>query len=101
MSVYLSMMVPLVARRESTGTTSRRAGKGSSPADRSVGVLSCRSTPKSSSTSDPALADAQPDGETLLVRRDGHDALSSTNLSSRPTPPSNSVLLWTERTRRR
>ena len=37
--VYLSLMVPLVVRRESTGDEVPAAGKGSSPADRSAGLL--------------------------------------------------------------
>jgi len=74
--VYLSLMVPLVVRRESTGENVPAAGKGSSPADRSAGLLVLQINaqkqlypliqfwPMQSRTA-----------ETLLVRRDGNDAL--------------------------
>jgi PAS domain S-box-containing protein len=74
--VYLSMMVPLVARRESTGDNVPAAGKGSSPADRSVGVLVLQINaqkqlyPLIQHWPTPSRT-----AETLLVRRDGHDAL--------------------------
>ncbi len=74
--VYLSVMVPLVVRRESIGDRVQAAGKGSSPADRSAGLLVLHIN---------AQKDLYPmiqrwptpsrTAETLLVRRDGTDAL--------------------------
>ena len=83
--VYLSMMVPLVVRRESTGENVPAAGKGSSPADRSAGLLVLQINaqkqlypliqfwPMQSRTA-----------ETLLVRRDGNDALFLNELRFQP-----------------
>jgi PAS domain S-box-containing protein len=74
--VHLSLMVPLVVRRESTGNNVPAAGKGSSPADRSAGVLVLqisahqRLYPLIQHWPTPSRT-----AETLLVRRDGNEAL--------------------------
>jgi PAS domain S-box-containing protein len=82
--VYLSLMVPLVVRRESTGDKVPAAGKDSSPADRSAGLLVLQVN---------AQKDLYPliqfwptpsrTAETLLVRREGNDALFLNNLKFR------------------
>jgi PAS domain S-box-containing protein len=81
--IYLSMMVPLVVRRENTGENVPAAGQASSPADRSAGLLVLQINvqkqlypliqfwPMQSRTA-----------ETLLVRRDGDDALFLNELRS-------------------
>ena len=74
--VYLSMMVPLVVRREGAGDRVPAAGKGSSPADRSAGLLVLQINahkefyPLIQRWPTPSRT-----AETLLVRRDGNDAL--------------------------
>jgi len=74
--VYLSLMVPLVVRRESTGDNVPAAGKDSSPTDRSAGVLVLQVNahkklyPLIQHWPTPSRT-----AETLLVRRDGSDAL--------------------------
>jgi PAS domain S-box-containing protein len=74
--VHLSLMVPLVVRRESTGDNVPAAGKGSSPADRSAGLVVLQINahqqlyPLIQHWPTPSRT-----AETLLVRRDGHDAL--------------------------
>jgi PAS domain S-box-containing protein len=82
--VYLSLMVPLVVRRESTGDEVPAAGKDSSPAGRSAGLLVLQIN---------AQKDLYPliqfwptpsrTAETLLVHRDGNDALFLSDLKFR------------------
>ena len=74
--VYLSLMVPLVVRRESTGEDVPAAGQGSSPADRSAGLLVLQVNAQNQLY--PLLQfwpTRSRSAETLLVRRDGNDAL--------------------------
>ena len=74
--VYLSLMVPLVVRRESTGDKVPAAGKGSSPADRSEALLVLQINAENELNPMIQLwPTASRTAETLLVRRDGHDAL--------------------------
>jgi PAS domain S-box-containing protein len=73
---YLSMMVPLVVRRESTGDNVPAAGKRSSPDDRSEGLLVLQINankelyPIIQQWPTPSRT-----AETMLVRRDSHGAL--------------------------
>jgi PAS domain S-box-containing protein len=82
--VYLSLMVPLVVRRESTGDKVPAAGKGSSPDDRSAGVLVLQINaqdefyPLIQFWPTPSRT-----AETLLVRRDGNDVLFLNDLKFR------------------
>jgi PAS domain S-box-containing protein len=74
--VYLSLMVPLIVRRENTGDRVPAAGQGSSPADRSAGLLVLQINahkefyPLIQRWPTPSRT-----AETQIVRRDGHDAL--------------------------
>jgi PAS domain S-box-containing protein len=82
--VYLSLMVPFVVRRESTGDNVPAAGKGSSPTDRSAGLLVLQINankelyPLIQQWPTPSKT-----AETLLVRRDGNDALFLNDLKFR------------------
>jgi PAS domain S-box-containing protein len=82
--VYLSMMVPLVVRRESAGESVPAAGRGSSPADRSTGLLVMQINVQKELypliQHWPTLSRT---AETLLVRRDGNDALFLNDLKFR------------------
>jgi PAS domain S-box-containing protein len=82
--IYLSMMVPLVVRRESTRENVPAAGKGSSPADRSAGLLVLQINVQQDLYPMiqrwPTLSRT---AETLLVRRDGNDALFLNDLKFR------------------
>jgi PAS domain S-box-containing protein len=74
--VYLSLMVPLVVRPESTGDKVQAAGKASSPADRSAGLLVLQiNAQKEFYPMIQRWPTPSRTAETLLVRRDGHDAL--------------------------
>ena len=74
--VYLSLMVPLVVRRESTGDNVPAAGTGSSPADRSAGLLVLQiNAHKELYPMIQFWPTTSWTAETLLVRRDGNDAL--------------------------
>ncbi len=74
--VYLTIMIPLVVRQESTGDKVPAAGKGSSKVDRSAGLLILQINagkelyPMIQTWPTPSRT-----AETLLVRRDGNDAL--------------------------
>jgi PAS domain S-box-containing protein len=74
--VHLSIMVPLVVRPESTGDKVPAAGKGSSPADRSAGLLVLQINARKQCYPMIQLwPTPSRTAETLLVRRDGNDAL--------------------------
>jgi PAS domain S-box-containing protein len=74
--VYLSLMVPLVVRRESTGDKVPAAGKGSSPADRSEALLVLQiNANKELNPMIQLCPTPSQTAESQLVRRDGHDAL--------------------------
>jgi signal transduction histidine kinase len=74
--IYLSLMVPLVVRTEGSGERVPAAGKASSPADRSAGLLVLQINarqqfyPLIQHWPTPSRT-----AEILLVRRDGKDAL--------------------------
>ncbi len=82
--VYLSMMVPLVVRREGARESVPAAGKGSSPADRSAGLLVLQINVRKDLYPLirlwPTLSQT---AESLLVRRDGNDALFLNELKFR------------------
>jgi PAS domain S-box-containing protein len=74
--VYLSLIVPLVLRPESTGDKVPAAGKDSFPSDRSAGLLVLQiNANKELYPMIQLWPTPSRTAETLLVRRDGNDAL--------------------------
>ncbi len=82
--VYLSLMVPLVVRPERTGDKVPAAGKGASPADRSAGLLVLKiNAQKQLYPMIQLWPTPSRTAETLLVRREGDDALFLNDLRFR------------------
>jgi PAS domain S-box-containing protein len=82
--VYLSLVVPFVVRRKSTGDKVPAAGQDSSPTDRSAGLLVLEvNAQKDLYPLIQFWPTASRTAETLLVRREGNDALFLNNLKFR------------------
>ena len=82
--VYLSLMVPLVLQRESDEDKAPAAGTGASSADRGAGLLVLQiNAGKEFYPMIQRWPTASRTAETLLVRRDGNDALFLNDLKFR------------------